>query len=295
MAEDPLTTISIGALSNAVDIPVATLRTWERRYGYPVAIRKPSGHRRFPIDTVDRLLLVKTLIEHGHKASNVVPASADTLESLLQAVRPASPSTPAQNNWLEPWIQATTAMQSAPLQWLLQEGWSTMGGVHFMGQRLIPYLQEVGRLWKSGQLTVGQEHHASSVIRQFLSGRWQTLSSVSFGPQAVCATLPHEHHELGLHMAATTLALRGWTLRFLGANTPVQCIAEACQDGTGAVLIGTSPVIDAGTTRQQLVELRRTIGPGTPIWYGGSQAKVPHGIAEHIGDLDQLWARAKRF
>jgi len=44
--------LTIGSLSRATGIPVETLRTWERRYQYPRPVRKPSGHRLYPLDSV---------------------------------------------------------------------------------------------------------------------------------------------------------------------------------------------------------------------------------------------------
>ena len=38
--------LSIGELSRATGLSIDTLRVWERRYGRPVPVRLPSGHRR---------------------------------------------------------------------------------------------------------------------------------------------------------------------------------------------------------------------------------------------------------
>ncbi|WP_036564589.1 DICT sensory domain-containing protein [Nocardioides halotolerans] len=40
-------TLSIGQLSRATGVPVATLRAWESRHGFPVPQRLASGHRRY--------------------------------------------------------------------------------------------------------------------------------------------------------------------------------------------------------------------------------------------------------
>lgn len=40
-------TLTIGDLAAATGVPAATLRMWERRYGFPVPRRLPSGHRRY--------------------------------------------------------------------------------------------------------------------------------------------------------------------------------------------------------------------------------------------------------
>ncbi|MDJ0522022.1 MAG: MerR family transcriptional regulator, partial [Planctomycetota bacterium] len=38
---------SIGEVAEATGLTPETLRIWERRYGRPVAVRLPSGHRRY--------------------------------------------------------------------------------------------------------------------------------------------------------------------------------------------------------------------------------------------------------
>lgn len=46
MTEDsPL--LSIGELAEATGVGAATIRAWESRFGFPVAVRLPSGHRRY--------------------------------------------------------------------------------------------------------------------------------------------------------------------------------------------------------------------------------------------------------
>ena len=39
--------LSIGELSSRTGISIPTLRAWERRHGLPMAVRLPSGHRRY--------------------------------------------------------------------------------------------------------------------------------------------------------------------------------------------------------------------------------------------------------
>ena len=74
--------LSIGALSRATQIPVETLRTWERRYGSPVALRKPSGHRVYPAAIVDQLRRVARLLSQGHRAGEILGLSASGVRSL---------------------------------------------------------------------------------------------------------------------------------------------------------------------------------------------------------------------
>src|SRR4051812_49970433 len=87
--------LSIGALSTATGIPIGTIRTWERRYGVPVPVRKPSGHRVYPLSIVPDLRRAAQAIEQGHRAAEVLPASEAALEALLSFL-PATAATTAR-------------------------------------------------------------------------------------------------------------------------------------------------------------------------------------------------------
>jgi DNA-binding transcriptional MerR regulator len=65
---------SIGAVAQMLDIPPATLRTWEERYGLPVPERSPGGHRLYSRDQVAQLRFVKAQLAQG-----MAPADAHRL------------------------------------------------------------------------------------------------------------------------------------------------------------------------------------------------------------------------
>jgi len=64
-------TLSIGAVSRATGIPTSTLRTWERRYGFPDPARTESGHRRYTPSVVSHLELLARAIDAGHRDGNL--------------------------------------------------------------------------------------------------------------------------------------------------------------------------------------------------------------------------------
>ena len=51
---------AIAAVSRLSGISCHTLRVWERRYGFPVPVRSPSGHRRYDRDQVQTLCRLAT-------------------------------------------------------------------------------------------------------------------------------------------------------------------------------------------------------------------------------------------
>ena len=56
---------SISAVAAALGVPVATLRTWEDRYGLVVPERTPSRHRLFSRRQVEQLEFVKAQMDEG--------------------------------------------------------------------------------------------------------------------------------------------------------------------------------------------------------------------------------------
>ena len=68
-----------------LDIPPATLRTWEDRYGLPVPERSPGGHRLYSRDKVDQLRFVKAQLAEG-----MAPADAHRLLAERLAEGPLS-------------------------------------------------------------------------------------------------------------------------------------------------------------------------------------------------------------
>ena len=81
----PPSLLSIGAVSKACDVPVETLRTWERRYGFPVATRTAGGQRLYQPATVELLLEAKRSIDQGQR-----PAQA--FEQIVAASGAAAPA-----------------------------------------------------------------------------------------------------------------------------------------------------------------------------------------------------------
>lgn len=80
--------IPIGAVSRATGINASTLRIWEQRYGVPKPHRTEGGARRYAPTEVQRLKLIKALVDIGHKPSNLSALSIDELVEHLNFLSP---------------------------------------------------------------------------------------------------------------------------------------------------------------------------------------------------------------
>ncbi|NCG18187.1 MAG: MerR family DNA-binding transcriptional regulator [Rhodobacterales bacterium] len=287
--------ISIGALSRAVGIPIGTLRTWERRYGYPEPIRRPSGHRRYSVGIIPKLKLVKQLIGYGHKPSTLLPDSDDQLIGRLAAIVNPGPDSALAADRFAHWFASVQKFEADALTRSLQQTWSRVGSVDFLDQHLSPFLIEMGVRWRSNRIDIAEEHFASHVVVSFLSGLWRPITPTADGSVVVCATLPGEHHVIGLHMSAVALSLEGWDVRFVGADTPTEMIGRVVRSaGAIAVAIGTSSVASPTETTRGLNELYDWVDDEVAIWVGGAPSE-PTGRAERIFNMSDLLERARHL
>ena len=71
-----------GAVARMLQMPVATLRVWERRYGLSQPQRSASGQRLYSADEVRRLALLKQLTDRGHAIGQLAGLSMAQLQQV---------------------------------------------------------------------------------------------------------------------------------------------------------------------------------------------------------------------
>ena len=109
--------IPIGAVAKATGINASTLRIWEHRYGVPKPNRTDGGARRYAPTEVQRLKLIKALVDVGHKPSNL---SSMSIEELAEHLNFLNPHVPAQRNAVDR-IRLLTVGDTTGLKSILRE------------------------------------------------------------------------------------------------------------------------------------------------------------------------------
>jgi len=288
--------LSIGALARATAIPVETLRTWERRYGYPVPQRKPSGHRLYPVRSVPRLRRIAQALAGGHRASEVVPASDADLRALLETA-PSSPvrrpPRSASGSLTADLLAAVRAFDGEVLTRRLLAEWARLGPLEFLVACLAPVVQAVGDAWATGALEVRHEHFLSERVGDLLRSLRLPFDERAAGPLVVLSSLPGESHSLGLHMAALVLATSRCRVLVLGTEVPPPQLAELARDlRARAVGLSVSAATEGPATSRRLRALRSLLPRRTALLVGGAGAPVGLPGVTTMKDLVQLetWA-----
>lgn len=84
-----------------------------------------------------------------------------------------------------------------------------------------PVQHEIGRLWQTNQISVGEEHYVTAVTQLTISLLYPYIfSTKKNGFRMISTTVSTELHELGIRMITDLFESEGWDTWFLGASTP---------------------------------------------------------------------------
>lgn len=262
----PVRKISIGKLSEATNIPIPTLRTWERRYSFPVSERTEGNHRLYDVSLVPHLRLVVEVLAKGHRAKQVLGLSMQELQTLVgETKQPEIKSEITENSadvdaLFEIWLADVKALNSKACLAHFRLALSQFGLKRFVLERVVPFISKIGCAWHDGELQIFQEHFATRLIGQFLEEHWQLINASNTGSIVVLSSHPLEKHTLGFHLVASMLVLEGYTVVLLGNNTPVDEIV-ACAEQTKALAIALtfSITMDAADVEHFVNEVSENI------------------------------------
>ena len=224
--------IRIGELSRRTGVSVALLRAWERRYGVTHPIRTPGGFRTFGAEDERRVRAMREGIDGGLSASRaaaaVISGAGLLTADAAAAMRPADIRA-ALGDAVDRFDERGA---NAALDRLLA-GFSIETA---LGEGVLPYLQSLGAQWEAGEVTIAQEHFATSIIRGRLLALARNWGEGS-GPLALLACPPGEQHDLGLICFGLGLRERAWRITLLGPNTPIATLAAAAEQLDPALVV----------------------------------------------------------
>ncbi|MCG7906149.1 MAG: cobalamin-dependent protein [Candidatus Thiodiazotropha taylori] len=91
---------------------------------------------------------------------------------------------------------------------------------------IYPSMVEVGLQWESGEISVAEEHQATSIVNSVISALYLEADfPMKQTATAVVSAAPSERHEMGAWMTAACLELDGWKVTYLGSDIPAEEVA----------------------------------------------------------------------
>jgi len=207
----------IKEFATMVGVSEATLRAWERRYELLVPERSSGGFRLYSRADERRIRSMQAHMDRGLAAAQA--AELALTESAADVVVPAQPAAV-----VDALLDATEAFDATRFDVLLDAAFAR-GHLPAIRDVILPVLVEIGVRWARADITVGHEHFASHLIERRLLGLARGWEA-GRGPLALLACPSGERHTLGLVCFGLVLADRGWRIAYLGADTPLEQIAD---------------------------------------------------------------------
>lgn len=279
----PSNDLSISAVERETGLSKDTLRMWERRYNFPAPRRDESGERSYPPEQVEKLRLIKGLMDHGHRPGKLVGADANVLRDM--AARPSARETTivgleegldeARDDLLH-YVALCKEHRIEELRRELTQSLLRSGLYRFVTDVVAPLTTMIGAHWASGHLAVFEEHLYTESVQVVMRSAISSIPSpdTQAGPLSrpciLLATIPHEMHGLGLLMSEAIFVLEGARCISLGVHTPVTEIAQAAKvQGADIVALSFSVSARPAHVLTALADLLAELPPSIEIWAGG--------------------------
>lgn len=209
-------------------IPAASLRNWEKRYGFPTPQRTEGGHRFYTAEDVSFLKSAVCWVEEGHALTEIARRYREKSSSYLEIQRAI------QMDDIE---YRTQLIYKALLKF---DQLATLQHYQILNAKLspeqlfdgvfTPVLRHLSQDWEEQKITTAQERFACSFIRLKLS----TFLSMDFPPtqkaRVMAATLEGEKQEGGLMLLAAHMKFRGYPLFYFGTELPASDLHRVAEE-----------------------------------------------------------------
>lgn len=299
-----LITLSIAAVERDTGLSKDTLRVWERRYGFPTPARDDSGERAYTLEQVEKLRVIKRLLDAGHRPGRIVPLPFDALQQLteqtvdqpLRGVEVLLGATDLRDH-----LALIRRHDAVGLRRELTRLLARFGLARFVIEVVSPLTAAVGDAWLRGQLEIFEEHTYTEAVQSVLRQAIATLPEpgAMARPRVLLSTFPGEPHGLGLLMAEALLALEGCHCVSLGTQTPLWDIAlAAAAHRADIVALGFTGCLGPNQVVEGLTELAAKLPPQARLWAGGNapvlhRRSVPAVLA--LASFDDLLLELQRW
>ena len=255
------------------------LRAWEKRYGLPAPQRTQGGHRLYSDYDIAVIMWLKSRLADGLSISRAVKLWKDLVASgrmpldevwtsrPVAAPSAAHPSSADLVSLRNSWLEACLNFDTLRAEEILNQALSWFP-VERVGEELLGEgLQQLGREWYQGRVSVQQEHFASAMaIRRIQS--LITAAPLPIRAQTlVIGCPPGELHTFSALLLNLLLLHKGLRVVYLGAALPLAQLGESITAINPNLVILTAQQL---VTAAGLVSLTKDLQlRGFPVAFGG--------------------------
>jgi len=209
---------SIKELEQLSGIKAHTIRIWEKRHNLIQPSRTPTNIRLYSDEDLKKIINVSLLNNSGFKISKIVDMSHDELN---RQVLQLTEHTTDISVHIEQLVVAMIDMEEEAFEKTLNTLILRYSFERTITEIVYPFLEKIGLLWQTGNITPAHEHFMSNLIRQKLMVAIDGLPLPPRSARKILLFLPEgELHELGLLFYHFLTRKAGWRTYYLGQNVP---------------------------------------------------------------------------
>ncbi len=288
-AEAPTAGIAIATVERDTGLSKDTLRVWERRYGFPKPMRDSNGERMYPADQLEKLRVIRRLMDSGLRPGKVVAESLNALNARIRALSKGASRDQGEVAVAAEALRLLKTHQVAKLRQLFTHALMQLGLQRFVVEVVAPLNELVGDAWIEGHIQIFEEHLYAEQLQHLLRQAIASLMQGEQGPRILLTTLPGEKHKLGLLMAEACLSVEGAQCMSLGVETPAWDIVQAVRaHRVDIVGLSFSLAMPVKVARDGVSGLRELLDGKIGLWAGGSLWQRARKIAPGVTTIVSL-------
>jgi DNA-binding transcriptional MerR regulator len=271
---------NIKAVVTQTGLNPATIRAWERRYGFPRPHRTMGGHRQYSQRDIDTLKWLISRQEEGMSISHAIELWRSSVKSGDDPLQRRVLSAPETTTRLatqvkgeriaelrQSWISACLAFDKSRAEQVLARAFALFSPEIVCIELLQKGLAKVGAGWYRGDVTVQQEHFISALSIQRLEMLISSAPPPTHMERIIILTTPGDYHIFSPLLLTYLLRRGGWDVIYLGANVPASELESMIKQVKPALLIATAQLLH---TAANLLEIAQSLKPhGVRLAYGG--------------------------
>lgn len=219
-------TYSIKELEQLSGIKAHTIRIWEKRHHLIEPQRTLTNIRYYSDYDLKKIINVSLLTTNGFKISNIARMSE---EELSNSVLELSHTKNKAEIHIDQLVTTMLDLDEEKFERELDALEAKYDFETTITQVVYPFLEKIGLLWQTGNITPAHEHFISNLIRQRIIVSIASLPQVSQATLRIVLFLPeNELHEIGLLFYHYIARKNGFKTFYLGQSVPHEDLKTVC-------------------------------------------------------------------
>jgi MerR family transcriptional regulator, light-induced transcriptional regulator len=227
---------SIKDLEKLSGIKAHTIRIWEKRYKLITPKRTATNIRFYSDNDLKKIINIAVVNNSGVKISHIARLTADKLNKLVHDQNRLGEDITSPIDKL---VMATVAMDERAFDKTINQLESSKGFEEVVTKVLYPFLEKIGVLWHTGDVTPAQEHFVSNLIRQKIIVAIDQLPYPKSKSKTVLFLPENEFHEIGLLFYNYLARNRGHQTIYLGQSVPYNDLKQVVATHRPSLLISS--------------------------------------------------------